>query len=302
MISTWKLPRLLTPTTLSRSRREIPSLRLPRGIIDLYRATRDKTTNTIINTTAGYLDLSQLYGSDETTAASLRRPDGTLKTSYNGTALPLRIVNGSILYSGDPRVMENPELTAVTILFMREHNFWVRILKNQHPNWSGDQLYNMAKEINTAEYQNIVYKEFLPALIGQRSWEPTAAMTRASTRRQPRSFPPPLSASATPRSPTPRKESIITGMSSLAEPLAEAFFNTAADDVTPPHGIDSLLRSLGVDFSQATDLYAIGALRNLLVAGLVGGGVDRIDLIAIDIQRQRDVGLGSLTRRAERWE
>ena len=62
--------------------------------------------------------------------------------------------------------MENPELTAVTILFMREHNFWVRTLKNQHPNWSGDQLYNRAKEINTAEYQNIVYNEFLPVLIG----------------------------------------------------------------------------------------------------------------------------------------
>ena len=62
--------------------------------------------------------------------------------------------------------MENPELTATTILFMREHNFWVGTLKTQHPNWSGDQLYNMAKAINTAEYQNIVYKEFLPVLIG----------------------------------------------------------------------------------------------------------------------------------------
>ena len=60
------------------------------------------------------------------------------------------------------------------------------------------------------------------------------------------------------------------------------------------------MRSLGVDFSQATDPYVVGALRNLLVAGLVGGGEDKIDLIAIDIQRQRDVGLGTLnqTRKA----
>ena len=62
--------------------------------------------------------------------------------------------------------MENPELTALTTLFMREHNFWVATLKNQHPNWSGDQLYDMAKAITTAEYQNIVYTEYLPALIG----------------------------------------------------------------------------------------------------------------------------------------
>jgi peroxidase len=62
--------------------------------------------------------------------------------------------------------MENPELSAITILFMREHNYWVRALKTQHPNWNGYQLYHMAKSINTAEYQNIVYNEFLPALIG----------------------------------------------------------------------------------------------------------------------------------------
>jgi peroxidase len=85
-------------------------------VIAITRDTRSALTNTIINTTAGFLDLSQLYGSDAATAASLRNPDGTLATSYNGTALP--IVNGSFV-SGDPRVTENPELTALTILFMR---------------------------------------------------------------------------------------------------------------------------------------------------------------------------------------
>jgi peroxidase len=44
----------------------------------------------------------------------------------------------------------------------------------------------------------------------------------------------------------------------------------------------------------------VDVLRNLLFAPLVGGDVDQVDLIAIDIQRERDVGLGSLnqTRRA----
>jgi peroxidase len=44
----------------------------------MNRCTRSLVTNTIINTTAGYLDLSQLYGSDTGTAASLRKADGTL--------------------------------------------------------------------------------------------------------------------------------------------------------------------------------------------------------------------------------
>jgi peroxidase len=131
--------------------------------IAMTRDTRSPVTNTIVNTVAGYLDLSQLYGSTAAVAASLRKADGTLKTSDNGQALP--VVNDSFV-TGDPRVMENPELTAITILFMREHNFWVGTLKAQHPNWTGDQLYNMAKAITTAEYQNIIYQEYLPLLLG----------------------------------------------------------------------------------------------------------------------------------------
>ena len=92
-------------------------------MIAMNRDTRSPVTNTIVNTTAGYLDLSQLYGSDPATAASLRKADGTLATSDHGLALPA--VNGQFV-TGDPRVMENPELTALTILFMREHNFGSR--------------------------------------------------------------------------------------------------------------------------------------------------------------------------------
>jgi peroxidase len=43
-------------------------------------------------------------------------------------------------------------------------------------------------------------------------------------------------------------------------------------------------------------VYTVAALRNLLFAGLVGGEIDEIDLIAIDIQRESDVGLGSLNQ------
>ena len=47
-------------------------------------------------------------------------------------------------------------------------------------------------------------------------------------------------------------------------------------------------------------MYSVAALRDLLFAPLVGGDTDEMDLIAIDIQRERDVGLGTLnqTRRA----
>lgn len=49
------------------------------------------------------------------------------------------VVNDQFV-TGDPRVMENPELSAITILFTREHNFWISQLKAQNPTWTGDQL------------------------------------------------------------------------------------------------------------------------------------------------------------------
>ncbi len=262
--------------------------------IAMTRDVRDPKTNTIVNTVAGYLDLSQLYGSTEAVAASLRNADGTLQSSNGGQALP---IVADQFVTGDPRVMENPELTAVTTLFMREHNRWVGALKAGHPSWSGDQLYDMAKAITTAEYQNIVYQEYLPLLIGPvlgpyRGYNPhvDAEVTQEFS----------TAAFRVGHSQVSDTQEGIdnNGNTVFTESLAQAFFNTPEQDIA--NGIDPQLRAIGVDFSQATDVYTVGALRNLLFAGLVGGEIDEIDLIAIDIQREYDVGLGTLnqTRRA----
>jgi hypothetical protein len=47
------------------------------------------------------------------------------------------VINDTFV-TGDPRVMENPELTALTTLFMREHNFWAGTLKAVPSEWTGD--------------------------------------------------------------------------------------------------------------------------------------------------------------------
>ena len=180
---------------------------------------------------------------------------------------------------------------------MREHNFWVGILKSQHPNWTGDQLYNMAKAITTAEYQNIVYKEYLPSLIGPvlgpyHGYDPdvNAQVTQEFSTAAFRMGHSQVSDT---------QEGIDNnGNTVFTESLADSFFNTPAMDVS--NGINPLLRSLGVDLLKPPMSTRSSALRNLLFAGLVGGGVDEMDLIAIDIQREKDVGLGTLnqTRKA----
>jgi peroxidase len=258
--------------------------------IAMTRDVRNPATNTIINTVAGYLDLSQLYGSTPAVAAGLRNADGTLKSSAGGTALP---VSNGMFITGDPRVMENPELSVVTILFMREHNRWVAQLRARHADWSGDQLYDMARAITIGEYQNIVYDEYLPLLVGNcigsyRGYNPdvSAQVTQEFSTAAFR-----LGHSQV----SDTQEGVDNnGSTTFTEPLAQAFFNSATEDEA--NGIDPLLRAIGLDNSQASDVYAVSTLRNLLFAGLVGGEVDQIDLIAIDIQRERDVGLGSLNQ------
>jgi peroxidase len=180
---------------------------------------------------------------------------------------------------------------------MREHNSWVDTLKSQHPDWSAAQLYNMAKSITTAEYQNIIYQEYLPVLIGDalkpyNGYDPTVN-AQATQEFSTAAF----------RVGHSQVSDTQTGLDNnlnvvFTESLAEAFFNTP--EIDEQNGINPLIRTLGVDSSQATDVYTVAALRNLLFAGLVGGEINEIDLIAIDIQRESDVGLGSLnqTRKA----
>ena len=124
----------------------------------------DGKAATAVNAVTGWLDASMVYGSDEATANNLRLADGHMKTSA-GNNLPIDPQSGMFM-AGDVRAQENPDLTALQTLFVREHNYQVDLLEKQHPNWSGDQLYQQAKAIVTAEIAHITYSEFLPHLLG----------------------------------------------------------------------------------------------------------------------------------------
>jgi hypothetical protein len=156
----------------------------------------------------------------------------------------------------------------------------------------------MAKAITTAEYQNIIYTEYLPVLIGQRAIGQYRGYNPSTSAQVTQEFS--TAAFRVGHSEISDRQTGLdnSGNVTFTESLAQAFFNTAEQDVT--NGIDGLLRSVGADSSQATDVYSVDTLRNLLFAPLVGGDVDEVDLIAIDIQRERDAGLGTLnqTRRA----
>jgi peroxidase len=50
---------------------------------------------------------------------------------------------------------------------MREHNWQVDRLAAKHPEWTQDQLFEAARAITEAEWQHVVYDEYLPKLVGE---------------------------------------------------------------------------------------------------------------------------------------
>src|ERR1700677_43774 len=259
----------------------------PGSTIDILRGQIDPKNGNAIDAVTSFLDLSQVYGSDAATAASLRNADGTMKTQDGG--LPIG-PDGQFM-GGDVRVSENPDLTSLDVLFVREHNSWVAKLHAENPALSGDQLYDMARAITTAEYQNIIYSEFLPSLLGR---DAPGAYTGYDPKVNP-SIMEDFSPAAyrfghTIVSPTETKiandGSVLQAQDLIAaasEP-ASAFNNFG--------GADALQRNLADDTSQQEGVSIISDLLNMLDANPNDIG----DLGAIDVERERDLGINTLNQ------
>ena len=130
-----------------------------------------------VNLVTHWLDLSQVYGNDEQTTKSLRAMKrGLMKTSrISGLheQLPKATKGGCVdekndetcFESGDTRTSQNLMLTSFHLVFMREHNRLAREMRRMHRDWTDENLYEEARRINTAIYQHIVYKEWLPIVL-----------------------------------------------------------------------------------------------------------------------------------------
>ncbi len=255
-----------------------------------------------VNSITSFLDGSMVYGSDMGRATALRTGvDGLLKTSGGGMMLPLNTMglenanespnaDTSLYAAGDIRANEQPGLTAMHTLFVREHNRLAGELKTLNPGLTDDQLYDHARRTVGAQIQVITYNEFLPALLGNHA--PDVASYSYSETINP-SISNEFAGALYRLGHSMVSETLIKvqndgspapGGGSIS--LMEAFFNPSM--VATNDDVDHILKGLATQAQQEVDTRIVEDLRSALF-GLPGSG--GLDLAALNIQRGRDHGL-----------
>lgn len=133
-----------------------------------------------LNEATAWLDLSQVYGTSKEQESELRAfYGGRLEVSYFkdsiGPLLPSKCTGSTLkivsqtnvcFVAGDSRVNQYPLLSGIHTIWLRQHNLVVAELAKINPQWDDERLFQEGKRIVIAIYQNIIYAEWLPLVIG----------------------------------------------------------------------------------------------------------------------------------------
>ncbi|MCL4120727.1 UNVERIFIED_CONTAM: hypothetical protein GTU68_004371 [Idotea baltica] len=265
-----------------------------------------------INQNTAFLDASHIYGQDICEGRELKAENGRLKvTSHPIRGKPLlprevghpecKAESGFCFKAGDTRSSEQPGLAVIHTIWMREHNRIASELRGMNHHWNDEKLYQETRRIVTAQWQHVVFNEFLPRVLG---WN---AMTLYSLRLQSEGYyndydincnPTILNEFATAafrfghsliRNSFQRMDTDFNVMSEGVK-LREGFFNP--DMLLELQMIDELVRGLISTPMETLDNFLTDEITNHLFE-------DRrvpfsgLDLAALNIQRGRDHGIRS---------
>lgn len=275
---------------------------------EVFAGTGTTTPRQQINLITAWVDASNVYGSEESRANWLRTfSQGKLKVSA-GNLLPYNTVDGEktsaidpnapsmagdngglavVFVAGDVRAGEQPTLTALHILFLREHN---RICEELLQNGYQDDefIYQVARKRVGAYLQNITFRYFLPALgvylspyNGYRSTvKPdisnlfaTAAYRLGHTMVTSEIW---------------LRDNDCDDVGDGEVTLADAFFNPT---LVETYDIDPILKGLSMQLQQEVDVKIVDELRNFLFPVPGSPVLFGLDLASLNIQRGRDHGL-----------
>lgn len=260
-----------------------------------------------VNRITAFLDLSNVYGSDNARAEWLRSyEDGKLKVS-TGRMLPWNTTDGEfngnvdqsaphmaddtrsltkMYVAGDVRANENPLLIAFHTLYVREHNRLCEDEKSKHPGWNDERLYQAARARNIAQYQHVIYNEWLPSLgVSLPNYTGYNESINPQILNE-------FSTAAFRMGHTLINSSIIrmdnrgSEIKSGSISLRDAFFNPLV--VEYAGGVDAYFKGMATQVQQEFDCKVIDDVRNFLFGAPGQGG---LDLAAININRGRERGL-----------
>lgn len=262
------------------------------------------------NGITAFIDGSAVYGSDEERANWLRSfVDGKMKVS-SGNLLPYNTTDGEfssevdpdaphmaddvgmasrLFVAGDVRANENPLLLSFHTLFVREHNRRATLIKASNPDWTDEQIFQLARKYVSGLIQAVVYNEWLPAmginLEDYTGYDETINPQLSNT----------FTAAAF-RVGHTLLNSVIRRVDDTGNelpqghlPLRFGFFNpTALPEVG---GLEPYFAGMGQQVQQTMDSRIVDDVRNFLFGPPGAGG---LDLAAININRGRDRGLPTL--------
>lgn len=266
-----------------------------------------------LNMETHFLDLSQLYGTEDAQAKKLRLfRKGLLKTSrikgLKGRYLPKAKAGTcsretsrmKCFESGDSRTSQNLLLVSVHNIWMREHNRLARGLQKLNSHWNDETLFQEARRINIAVYQNIIYQEWLPIIIGAREFSSNNLQVTnfgqySMTYNQNTN---PSIAGEFSGAAFRFGHSLVTSFYSKCDKNLNIFENISLSTIMfrPKEayvndGLDALARGLVFDSGSRMDAHLSNVIQNRLFESKGKRETHRLSLSAINIMRGRDHGL-----------
>ncbi|XP_026472426.1 peroxidase-like [Ctenocephalides felis] len=259
-----------------------------------------------------YMDLSLVYGNTKQQNDMLRAwVGGRMATDVRGgrewpPAAPNATAScdiqqpGEVCYlAGDVRVNQNTQLTILQIILLREHNRIADALAHMNPHWDDERVFQEARHINIAQAQHINYYEWLPIMLGVDNMVKNHLIYQ-----QPYTFiddydpevdPSVLNEHAT--AAFRYFHTQIAGRLDLVSEHRNSFGGLRLSDwfnrpviIEQANNMDDLTRGLATQPQALTDQKFDPEIKHYLFRGASPFGND---LRAIDIQRNRDHGLGS---------